>query len=220
MAFDPGAFVTMMVTFYPVVTIANLRRAREERPDYFGGGHLFGTCGEKLRLPTARIWDLMRDCGGRNAAWQAIDVTDGGGGGDDPFVLDRGPLDELELPPIVTEGGETVFTNLVAAALVELGGSDDVLDHAGDLIVEGGATSGLSDALQADLSEAVGARQGERQALDALNVSELLDATNDNADVAEGEPGTPDLGDDDPPAEEDPRDPGPRPRDDDDRDRN
>jgi hypothetical protein len=211
MPFDPGAMVTMLQAFYPVPTVANLRRASQERPDYFAGGTLFGSCGEKLLLPHGQAWDLMYDCGGLNARWQAIDVTAGGGPSDDPFALDPGPLDRLELPDATPPVPDDTFTQIVAGALRELGASDDQLQLAGTVLVEASAPTGLGDQLSAALDDAMRAAEGQQRAIDALTPEDLARAAGDAKTVTDARPGIPDDGDAVPPAQDEPIDPGPAP---------
>lgn len=214
MPFDPDAMVAMLTGFYPTPTIANLRRAYTERPDYFAGGRLFGSCGEKLLLPTGRAWDLMFDCGGPRARWQAIDVTDGGSGADDPFALETGPLDPLELPDILAPVRDDAFTQLVADALRELGASDDVLHGAATTLIEAGAPSGLGDALTSALDDAVRAQRDQQHEIESFRPEDVAQAAEDGRLVTDARPGMPDDGDLDPTADVEPGDPGPPPRDD------
>jgi len=72
--FSPVALLTMLLTFYPDVSPAALVLARRERPDYFAGGALGGSHGDKLTLPDGTVWDLIYDVenetGDRH--WQVI----------------------------------------------------------------------------------------------------------------------------------------------------
>lgn len=214
MPFEPGAMVAMLKSFYPVVTIANLRRAQQERSEYFGGGALFGSCGEKLRLPTGQVWDLMFDCGGLNAHWQAIEPGEGGGGGDDPFSLEPGPLDVLELPEIVPPVPDGAFTQLVADAIRELGASDDILHQAGTVLVEANAPSGLGDALSAALDDAMRAQRDQQHEVESFRPEDVARAADDAHAVTDTRPGMPSDSELNPTAEVEPGDPGPPPRDD------
>lgn len=171
----------MLLAFYPDVSAAALARARQERPDYFAGGTLGGSHGDKLFLPDGQIWDLIFAVdGGGIPRWQAIQASSGGGGGDDDrFPLEPGalvPLDEAQWP---VPAPVPIFEPLVAGALIELGGAAGVLDsaqvgigeHSSPLPLEqdfgvlvGGAAGGLDEQLRvlhlSDLGDVVGATNG------------------------------------------------------------
>jgi len=175
--FDPAAIVAMLRSFYPVVTIANLRLARTERPDYFAGGALFGTCGEKLRLPDGRVWDLMYDCGGLQAAWQAIEPGPSDGSGGDGFALEPGPFTPIDVPDLLPPTPAQDFTQLMAGAMLELGSAEDVLDLAGTTIGGDGAGAAIGDVLQREFDAAAGAQVSQAHALDDLRPEELLETS-------------------------------------------
>src|SRR5262245_52296451 len=142
--FDPTALLAILLTFYPVVSVAALRLARAERPEYFSGGTLGGSKGEKLTLPDGRIFDLIFAVDGPDEPrWQVIDVTHAGGGVDDAFGLAPGPLRPIDLAAFPTLTPIDTFAPLVGAALADLVGSDATYERAHDDISE--ALTGGSD---------------------------------------------------------------------------
>src|SRR5262245_54320550 len=96
MAFDPVALLVMLLTFYPIVSVPELRRAQLERPEYFGGGVFIGSKGEKLKLPDGRIFDCIAGTSGPNPQWWVGDVTNEPPGAGDPYPLEEGPLRLLD----------------------------------------------------------------------------------------------------------------------------
>jgi hypothetical protein len=62
--FDPVALLAMLQAFYPTPSGAALAQARAERPEYFAGGELFGSKGDKLRLGDGRVFDCIFAAGG------------------------------------------------------------------------------------------------------------------------------------------------------------
>lgn len=145
--FDPAALLAMLLSFYPIVSGAELLRARSERPEYFAGGDIIGRHFDALRLPDGRVFDLIFDVDGLPGAqrWQVI-IPGGGGGGDAFFPLEPGalvPMDERQWPrpaPVET------FAPLVAEALDELQGADETLWRAGDGVTSGTTPGELLDA--------------------------------------------------------------------------
>jgi hypothetical protein len=128
--FDAVALLAMLLAFYPTVNASELARARRERPEYFAGGTLLGSKGDKLRLPDGRIFDLIQNAGGLpgQQRWQVIEP---GPGTDDPWPLEPGPLTPIDVtvwaPP---RPADDTFESLVSTHLAELAGSDRVLDGA------------------------------------------------------------------------------------------
>lgn len=128
--FDAVALLAMLLAFYPIVSSVELARARRERPEYFAGGTLIGSKGDKLRLPDLRIFDLIQNAGGLpgQQRWQVIEPG--------PSVAEPWPLEPGPLTPIDVEGtrpsppGGDTFESLVSTHLAELDGSDRVLDVA------------------------------------------------------------------------------------------
>lgn len=213
--FDPIALLAMLTGFYPQVSVANLQRARRERPEYFAGGTLGGSKGEKLFLPDGRVFDLIFAAGGPASAqrWQVLDVTHDTGGEPDPFPLEPGPLSPLDelapLPPIA--GGS--FVSLVAEELEGFGDSDGQLARAGQDAIEGAARVTIEPAFDRLVAPAHERHAALRRALDLDDPADELEAaglTRGVIDAAVSEY------DEDPPdelAEPDPREP---PRDDED----
>lgn len=136
--FDPAALVAMLLAFYPIVSAAWLATARRDRPEYFAGGVLFGSKGDKLRLPDGREWDCIVAAGGPLAGrrWQCSLIVIDPNAVPDPFALEEGPLtvldEEFTIGPRVGSG----FEALVAGELEALGASDDVLHQAAQAAIE------------------------------------------------------------------------------------
>lgn len=176
--FDPVALVVMLLTFYPVVSVPALQLARAERPEYFAGGVLGGSKGEKLTLPDGRVFDLIYAAGGPPSAmrWQAIDVTDGGGGDADPWPLEDGPLTPLEETFVFPPRQDGRFESLVTRELEALGGADDVLQRAAQAVTEldGGAAIDAADARW--LAPAREAHDRTRRAIEADDPGAELEA--------------------------------------------
>jgi hypothetical protein len=128
--FDAVALLAMLLAFYPTVNASELARARRERPEYFAGGTLLGSKGDKLRLPDGRIFDLIQNAGGLpgQQRWQVIEP---GPSVPEPWPLEAGPLTPIDVtvwaPP---RPADETFESLVSTHLAELEGSDRVLDVA------------------------------------------------------------------------------------------
>lgn len=167
--FDPVALLVMLRAFYPAVSVAALRRAREERPEYFAGGELFGTHGEKFRLPDGRVFDLIYDVDGFSGgpAWQVIEP--GPEGPPDPFPLEPGPLAALDaglvLPPPL-EGG---FLSLAGAHLGDVGRSADVVGGLVGELVSAGSGAGADAVYQGSAGAAERALEQQIRAFGDLN---------------------------------------------------
>lgn len=134
--FDGVALVAMLVTFYPVVSPAQLRLARNERPEYFSGGKVIGSKGDKLELPDGRVFDLIFAAGGPPSGmrWQCIEAGPGDGG--DPWPLEPGPLTPIDEPAPIGTTGDTTFQQLMGGALEELGFPDVTLAAAAQTVSE------------------------------------------------------------------------------------
>lgn len=186
--FNAEALLVMLLTFYPIVGPAALARARRERPEYFSGGTLIGRHGDALELPDGRIFDLIFDVLGPSMRWQVIPAPrgDGPGAPADPFALEPGPLDPIDLSSVPPPGPAPDFAGLVATRLAALGASDTRLDtamstiagHSSPLPLEqtygrtvGGAAGALGAYLQwiADTSpvDVLHALDGQRNSIDA-----------------------------------------------------
>lgn len=143
--FDPVALLTMLLTFYPVVNGSELARARRERPEYFAGGVLFGSKGDKLQLTDGRAFDLIANAGGAPGSqhWQVIPA--GPGGAADPWPLEPGPVVPLDLPDTVRSGPTNQFEALVGGALASLGATDDSLGGAAEQLAASADAGGMVD---------------------------------------------------------------------------
>lgn len=218
--FDPYALLAMLLAFYPVVSVMNLIRARAERPDYFAGGTLFGSCGEKLRLPDGRVWDLIYDCGGPNARWQAIEPGPGGDGGGDGFELEPGPLTPLDETTAIPPLSDPSFEPLVTDSIGEVRTLEGLMGDAATTMTTDAAPGAIGDALDAALGEAQEGHWRGGQSLEGATVGDLVETTdglNGQIDAGTGElpeppenipttptntdPGPPPSGGDEPPDE-------------------
>jgi hypothetical protein len=200
--FDAAALLAMLRAFYPTVSGAELARARSERPEYFAGGVLFGTHGDKLRLPDGREFDLIFASGGAPGAqrWQVIEP--GPAGDADPYALEEGPLAYLDPAHVALPTVAPVFEPLVAAALAPLAGDDNVLGAASSTVAEGAAAAGNADAGAQELDDAERAVDEIERARSAGEVAEVLeqsdgmhaaiDTTDAEHDQAPPEPRLPD----------------------------
>lgn len=205
--FDAVALLAMLLAFYPRPSGASLLRARAERPDYFAGGTVIGSSHTHLQLPDGRIWDLVFDEGSSRARWQVlfVDPTDPGAGDADPFPLEAGPLDSVDEELVIFPETRATFAPLVAGALAELTGADDVLRGAGDAVTAADVAGDL-DRSYRDLVEPAARAHGDmRTALDVDDPSDVIAATENHGaaidagegayteglppDVAESDPG-------------------------------
>lgn len=208
--FDPIALLVMLLAFYPVVSAAAFALARVERPEYFSGGVIFGSKGDKLRLPDGREFDCIIAAGGPASGrrwWVNLIVVDPNAA-PDIFALGDGPiapLDEIDtLPP---PSGDT-FTSLVAGELAALDGADDVLHGAATAVTEFDGGADLEDASAQLLDPAAVHHANTRAALDHDDPAEELESaglTREEIDARLSEY-------DDPPPDEAPEvDPGENP---------
>lgn len=213
--FDPVALVAMLIAFYSPPSVARLTQARAQRPEYFAGGRLIGTTGEKLLLPDARIFDLIFAADGPVAQrrYQALDVTNDTGGPPDPFPLEPGPLDPLDEDLLIVPPRSTEFTTLVAEELDAFGASDQQLQLAGVAVAEFAGADELEAASEELLGPADEHHAAMRAALDLDDPAEELEAagltrntidaavteydSEEAPDIAEDDPGDPPRDDDD-----------------------
>jgi hypothetical protein len=233
--FDATALLVMLLAFYPIVSGAELARARRERPEYFAGGALVGSKGDKLQLPDGRVFDLIYAAGGLAGAqrWQVITA---GPSVDDPFPLEPGPLTPIDLetvPPAPAPGPS--FETLVGGELATLAGADAALGAARSVLVEGAAAADLvaADGAQLDDAGATIDEIGRTRSAEALatiigstdGLGTAIDVTDNEYDQAPPQPqiphepdipagGTPDDGSGGEPGRENPQ-PKPHPGDDD-----
>jgi hypothetical protein len=204
--FDATALLVMLLAFYPTVSGAELARARRERPEYFASGVLFGTKGDKLRLPDGRVFDLIANAGGLPGTqrWQVIEP---GPGTDDPWPLEPGPLTPIDASGVdVPPGERTTFQGLVADAIGAIGGSDAALQSAGTRMSEGAFSSGGAGGDDAALGDAAEALDRQVKARGAFSVADdiaQLGALADSISALEGE------NDEPPPSPQVPNEPEP-----------
>lgn len=213
--FDPIALVVMLNAFYPAVSAAAFARARRERPEYFAGGTIIGTGGDKLKLPDGRIFDCIFAVDGPPSGrrWQALDVTNGGDGPDDPFALEPGPLPFVDEDTPIFSGGDPSFESITAGGLDGLTGAAGVLDGAARDVVTIDSADRVERSYDADIVPALATHESIRGSLDEDNPIDVLNATNAQdpeidqarvdyveeppADTPEPSPGEPPRDDDD-----------------------
>lgn len=216
--FDTVALVAMLVTFYPVVSAPEFARARRERPEYFGGGVIFGSKGDKLRLPDGREWDCIQAAGGPPSGrrWICIPIDPNDQGATDPFALEAGPLDPLDEQLVIFPGGDPSLVDLVAGALGGLDGAEGLLDGAAAAVVQAADPNQLDGTYRARVEPARDAHGRIRAALDSDDPGELLARTSaqdgeidaarqDYVEESPPDTGEPDPGD--PPGDDDRHEP-------------
>jgi hypothetical protein len=175
--FDPQALLVMLLTFYPIVSAAELRHARAERPEYFAAGELFGSKGDKLLLPDGRAFDLIFAAGGLpgQQRWQVIEAGPGGDG--DGFGLEAGPLVPLDetgaLPPL----SDLVFESLVAGAIGDVVHLDGRMGDAASEIVAAVGEENVGPLLDEAFGDAQSHHEQSSRSLEGVNPGELVDAT-------------------------------------------
>jgi hypothetical protein len=169
----------MLLTFYPDVSAAAFARARRERPEYFSGGTIVGSHGDKLRLPDSHIWDCIFDV--ENATgqrhWQCIDVSDGGGTGDPVFALEPGPLTPIDETQWPKPTPQPVFLPIVVDALDGLAGSDTVLGSAASTIAEASSGAAFDAAVSGAIDDGDGQRGAQLGAALGATPDDVLDST-------------------------------------------
>jgi len=188
--FDAIALRVMLETFYPIVTPSALRRARSERPDYFAGGVLFGTKGDKLRLADGREFDCIAGTSGPHPTWWVGLIEPGEGGGENPFPLEEGPLTPLDLETFRVPRAAPEFEALAIVHAAELGDADRQAETArGDV----GSPDVLA-ALSGSIGEAADAtwRAGdtlarELETVDPLGLLEETSGTGGQVESVTGE---------------------------------
>jgi len=196
----------MLNAFYPVVTPANFALARAVRPEYFAAGVIFGSKGDKLRLPDGREWDCIVNAGldvsRRSWSAQLIDPT--AVGTDDPFALTEGPLVPLDAEFTFPPRDPTAFSSLVAGELAPLEHDDGILAAAAQPAVEFTGAQDLDDSFAREIDQADEAHAATLAALDADPISDVLEASAGGATVIEtttgdyNEPEPPDIPEPDP----------------------
>jgi hypothetical protein len=176
--FDQVALVAMLLADYPAVSSAAFARARVEQPAYFAGGVIFGSKGDKLRLPDGREFDCIVAAGGPAAdrRWQCALIDPNAPGVDDPFALDDGPLAPLELEPVTLGGGES-FEAMTARAFDDLRGADDALAGITVDVAAGDIGDRLEGSYRDNIEPAAAAHDGIRAALDEDDPIDVVAAT-------------------------------------------
>lgn len=170
--FDPIALLAMLRAFYPEATVANLRRAREERPEYFAGGALFGSKGEKLRLPDGRVFDLIFATGTSQARWQVLEDTGGGGGGGG-WPLENGPLTPIDPQRFPVMVSDPIFVSLAAGRLAELHTTEEAIGAREARMLEAADPGALDDELRAHAGAGERTLEAHISAFEDLNPAAL-----------------------------------------------
>jgi len=181
--FNPTALLAMLLTFYPLVSVAELQRARRERPDYFAGGVLFGTTGEKLRLPDGRVFDLIFDASNPDPTrrrWQVIEPGPGRPD-DETFPLERGPFTPIDGSTWPVPSPTPIFTPLVAGALATLGDADGLFGRAASTITEASSPAALTTMFHSTIDKAEGTVGSSRNRLNAADPSDIIVASGGQA---------------------------------------
>lgn len=177
----------MLVTFYPTVSAANFARARIDRPEYFAGGVIFGSKGDKLRLPDGREWDCIVAAGGppEGRRWQCVLIVPTGPGPENPFVLEEGPLVPIDEAGFVPPRTPPAFAALVARELAPLEGSDQILAGAAQPIAEFTGADDVDRSFHGTIEPAGVAHAATIGALDGDPIPEILQTTDDHTRVIE-----------------------------------
>lgn len=177
--FDPAALLTMLLAFYPIVSAAAFAQARRERPEYFAGGQIFGSKGDKLRLPDGREFDCIIAAGGPASGrrWSCSEIVDDPNAVPDPFELEPGPLDPVDEDMAIFAESRDTFAALVAGELDALTGADGVLQNAGDAVGAADLAGGLEDSYRRLVEPAAVAHAGTVTALDADDFGDVIAAT-------------------------------------------
>jgi hypothetical protein len=189
--FDPFALVAMLSAFYPVVTPANFARARAERPEYFAGGFIMGSKGDKLTLPDGRVFDCIFAAGApvTERRWICIDVTNEKGGPVDAFPLEPGPLVPLDEAIVIFGDGGTDFAGLVGGHLADFGGSEGLLDRAAHDVTETPIDVSIAAGYAQTIDPAGEQNAAIRAALNADNPVDVLERAEAHNGVVDSESG-------------------------------
>jgi len=175
--FDGAALLAMLLAFYQPASAANLRRARLERPEYFAGGELFGTHGDKFRLPDGRVFDLLFDADGVAGGPRYQVIEPGPGGGEDTWPLEPGPLEPADAEVLLPPPLDPVFEDLVARSIGDVRrGADHVEQLAGEM-----ASAAAADDVDAVYEDTAGTAERALEmhlaAFDDLAPSDLVGNT-------------------------------------------
>lgn len=178
--FDRTALLVMLLTFYPEVSRANLERAYQERPEYFAGGRLFGSNGEKLLLADGRAFDLAYDAWGPRRRWQVLDVTGAGPGEFNPFPLEEGLLVPFNVDaPTPAPPGELAIPlrSHVAEAAGQLGVEQQLLATRAGALAEAAAPEQLADIAGDELGALLGELDTEEAGWSAFDPAPVIERT-------------------------------------------
>jgi hypothetical protein len=181
--FSPSALVAILLAFYPTVSGAELARARRERPEYFAGGSLGGSHGDKLTLPDGACWDCIFGSGTGDVTvmhWQCIPCGDGTPG-DPVFALAPGPFRPLDGSVWPAPAPVVVFVPLVTDALSELGTSDAILSAAESSVAEHSSGAAFDAAVSGAVNDGDAARVQEFAPLLQAVPADVLEAMNDRS---------------------------------------
>lgn len=178
--FDPDALVAMLRAFYPQPSGAAFALARAQRPEYFAGGVIFGSKGDKLRLPDGREYDCILAAGGppSSRAWMCSLIEPGDPGVDDPFALDDGPLAYIDDGVVIFPGDVPDFEQLVVTELGALDGAEGVLDRAGADVQVAADPDRFDGSYRALVDPAREAHVRLRNALDGDDPMDVIESTN------------------------------------------
>ncbi len=184
--FDRWALLAILLAFYPTPSAAALRQARAERPEYFAGGAIIGSKGDKLQLSDGRIFDLIYAAGGMpgEQRWQVLEVT--GEGGSDEWALEAGPLAYLDPATIPAPGYNNELERLWGETWASLGNSDAGMVAAANEIASVGDAAPLENSFESDVGGAAGAVDDQLRSLHVLDPADVIDATRGEAWTIDG----------------------------------
>lgn len=201
----------MLLAFYPVVSAAAFVQARAERPEYFAGGVIFGSKGDKLRLPDGREWDCIVAAGGPPSGrrWSCSFIDPSVIGEIDPFPLEAGPLVPLDEQATTGPLIEWDLEQRWGGEMGALDGTDGVLAAAATTAAEFTGAADLENSYAREIDPAADAHATIRSALDGDDPADELGAIDDHSNIIAAT--TPDYEEPPPPdiAEPDPGNPPP-----------
>jgi hypothetical protein len=150
---------------------------------------IFGTKGDKLRLPDGREFDCIVAAGGPpdGRRWQCarIDPNDADAG--DPFALEAGPLTPIDASDVWPGSPAPGFEAFVAGELGALDGSEHQLDGAAQSAVEFDGAGAFDDSFRRLVDPATEAHVNIRRALDEDDPIDELGAAGDLGDAPDRE---------------------------------
>ncbi len=181
--FDPWALLAMLLAFYPTPSAAALRQARAERPEYFAGGLIIGSKGDKLELPDGRVWDLIYAAGGLpgDQRWQVLEVTGDAGG--DGWGLEPGPLTPIDTTVFPASGAVPVLERLWGQTWAALGNPDAGILRMRADVASIADTAPLEASYAADVGGAAGAVDQQLAALWQIDPWSVIRATGEQGDT-------------------------------------